>query len=387
MPDLTRWENLRLDRVLIRVAVGAVMVVTLLSTTGVTSDARPELWRIALGVCGGVALVAGFVTGGSWWAQDGANDGGWSTGRMVAMSGGALAMDVALPGASVIWIAYVPLATIARSTELRRAVPLLAPPLVGLAYACSQTRFPQQSLLLNLAAALGVVIVLQQRRRQIESAELAAAQEQVIARERQRAEQSEQQREVAAQVHDVLAHTLSGLIVSLQTARLQARQEGASPDLQERLEAATGLAREGLRGARDAVESLHAAASTRAIPFADWLGPTLSQARDATAMQITVDGDPHDVPARWWGTAEAVVREALTNSLRHAPGLPVSIGVSPVSIEVRTIGSLENLPATDQISGRHGLAGLRRRVEGAGGQFSAGPDEQGWRVMARWEQR
>ena len=65
---------------------------------------------------------------------------------------------------------------------------------------------------------------------------------------------AERQR-LAREVHDVLAHTLSGLLVQLEGARLVAEQEG-SPELAATLERAHGLARSGLQETRRAIGML-----------------------------------------------------------------------------------------------------------------------------------
>jgi hypothetical protein len=82
--------------------------------------------------------------------------------------------------------------------------------------------------------------------------------------------------------------------------------------------------------------------------------------------------------------AEAVLREGLTNSVRHAPGLPIAVRTSATTIEVRTLGEIAAAAPSDHVSGHHGLRGLRDRVEASGGRLAAGPSDDGWRVTAEW---
>lgn len=84
--------------------------------------------------------------------------------------------------------------------------------------------------------------------------------------------------------------------------------------------------------------------------------------------------------------AHAVVREALTNAVKHAPGAAVAVDTSRTgdggfAVAVRSApGRGGPAPA----SGGRGLAGLRDRVAAAGGVFEAGPGEDGgFRVAAR----
>lgn len=377
-----------MDRLAVRVLVTAGLAIGMLGATGVTSNAHPAPGAVALGVCAAAVTVAAFVGGGAWWISDvvGAYEAQrWPTPLLWALSLGAAVLLVALPSSRISWIAFVPIATVARAREGRPAAALLVPAFAALGYACARQHSPLLTTAINLGFGIVIVVLLQQRRRQIEAAELASAQAQVIAQERARTATADRQREVAAQLHDVLAHSLSGLIVSLQTAGLQARQEGASLELQQQLSAATEFAKDGLAGAREAVESLHGAASTEAGPLDLWLAETTSRLRAASGAEIVVEGRADVIPPERRELARAVLREALTNTMRHAPGLPVRIVLAANEIRVLTIGDISHLPPSDQVSGGHGLDGLRRRVEAGGGRFSAGATAQGWLVTARWE--
>lgn len=381
-----RWGDVRFDRLGIRALVAGGLLVGLLSATGVTSADDPTVAQIIIGCCAGAVALVAFCGGRTWWTEQSngpLGEGPWSDTQLWAMSLGTAVLLVALPSSSVSWMAFVSIATTARSRDPSAAAVLLPAPVIALGYASWQAKS-----LISLSLAVVAIVLLQQRRRQLEAAELAAAQAQVIAQERARIASADHQREIAEQLHDVLAHTLSGLIVSLQTAGLQARQEDASPVLQQRLSAATELAREGLHGARQAVESLHgAAAATSEGPLDEWLRSTVDRLRTASDVHVTVVGDATAIPAVWREAARAVLRESLTNSVRHAPGLPVRITLADNEIHVLTVGDVSAIHRTEQVSGGHGLAGLRRRVEAAGGRFEAGVTTDGWLVSARWERQ
>jgi signal transduction histidine kinase len=381
-------DDLRLDRVLIRLLIAGSFAGSILGATGVTSDQHPAVAARLVGVVAGVVAVVGFVTGGGWWRSDilDTHPDRWRPWQLWAMSLGSAVAVVALPFGGLVWLPYLPVVTCARAFDLPRVVMYAAAPVLGIGYLAVHQEGPLATLSIDLLIALVAITLLQQRRRQVESAELAAAQQQVIAQERARAASAEQQREIATQLHDVLAHTLSGLMVSLQTAGLQASREGASPALQQRLSAATDLAKEGLHGARVAVESLHGAASTTAEqPLAEWLRHTVDRLRAGSDVQIDVTGDAAAIPEERWETARAVLREGMTNSVRHATDLPIRITLSDNEIRVLTVGDVAALPVTDQVSGGHGLAGLRRRVTADLGTFDAGATDDGWVVIARWD--
>jgi signal transduction histidine kinase len=77
-----------------------------------------------------------------------------------------------------------------------------------------------------------------------------------------------------------------------------------------------------------------------------------------------------------------VVQEALTNTLRHAPGSRVSVSVAQdgaeLVVEVRDDG-----PGTDGHQPGFGLVGLSERVRAVGGEFAASPAAEGFAVSAR----
>ena len=85
--------------------------------------------------------------------------------------------------------------------------------------------------------------------------------------------------------------------------------------------------------------------------------------------------------------AYRVVQEALTNAVKHAAGSRVTVQLA--ESEGALLATVEDYapqaaPPGEQVAG-HGLAGMRERVAGLGGEVSAGPagDHPGWRVRAR----
>jgi signal transduction histidine kinase len=82
-----------------------------------------------------------------------------------------------------------------------------------------------------------------------------------------------------------------------------------------------------------------------------------------------------------------VVQEALTNAVKHAEGSRVTVQVaeSGGAVLVTVEDYAQQAPPLGGRAGGHGLAGMRERVAGLGGEISAGPagDHPGWRVRAR----
>jgi two-component system, NarL family, sensor histidine kinase DesK len=77
-----------------------------------------------------------------------------------------------------------------------------------------------------------------------------------------------------------------------------------------------------------------------------------------------------------------VVREAVTNVVRHARAHRCEITVGPTFVEVVDDGvGMLGGPPTPGDNG-HGLAGLKARIEAAGGTLTVGWGADGWKVRA-----
>ncbi|MFE5329996.1 sensor histidine kinase [Embleya sp. NPDC056575] len=224
----------------------------------------------------------------------------------------------------------------------------------------------------------------------------------------------EQQLDIARDLHDYVAHDVSGIVAQAQAARfVGAVDPGQALIALERIERA-GLA--ALASMDRMVATLHVgdpvrAASREALPGIDRLPELVAgfTTPGGTGAILTVAPDlvaADDSPARVSREASAtvyrVVVEALTNVRRHAPS---AAGVEVVVTSTTRLGRpavdvlVVNRPAPRGGSGRRvdapgrggggggrGLVGLRARVREAGGELDAGPYGEdghgGWRVHA-----
>jgi signal transduction histidine kinase len=98
-------------------------------------------------------------------------------------------------------------------------------------------------------------------------------------------------------------------------------------------------------------------------------------------------GELGEVPGAVSLAAYRVVQEALTNAVKHAEGsrVTVQVAASGGAVLVTVEDYAQQAPPLGGRAGGHGLAGMRERVAGLGGEISAGPagDHPGWRVRAR----
>jgi signal transduction histidine kinase len=196
---------------------------------------------------------------------------------------------------------------------------------------------------------------------------------------------AERQR-LARDMHDVLAHSLSGLVLQLEGARLLAERESAAADLTAVVDRALHLSRAGLAEARRAIGALR---------DEDLPGPELVPAlvndfeRDVgvpCSLDIGGAGRPLDSVARL--TVYRVAQEALTNIRLHARPDQVSVRLAYEPQGVRlTVEDAEmagapgtNRDRADSSGGGYGITGMRERAELLGGHLDASPTEAGFRV-------
>lgn len=186
-------------------------------------------------------------------------------------------------------------------------------------------------------------------------------------------------------MHDSLGHELS--LLALRAAALQvapglaedhrsaaADLRAAAADATDRLHRIIGILREDdepvpLAPAGESVEALVARAAESGLPVR-W-------EPQGTATPAPTPGGVAD------RLLHRIVREALTNAARHAPGAPVVVAVT--GQPRGTTVTVTNGPATEEAppsSGGSGLLGLHAAVASVGGDFRAGPHGDGFRVRA-----
>ncbi|WP_213001597.1 sensor histidine kinase [Winogradskya consettensis] len=209
-----------------------------------------------------------------------------------------------------------------------------------------------------------------------EAAEAQLAEEAAAREAREEAARLAERGRMARELHDVLAHTLSGLAVHLEGARLLAEKTSADPRLVAQLTDAHGLARDGLAGARRVVETL------RGDPLP---GPAhIPELAGKAGATFAVTGVPQPLPGEAGLALYRTVQEALTNTAKHAGPLAradVVLAWTPTEVAV-TVTDSGGVPDPDSVlpSGGFGLTGLAERAALAGGHLEAGPSGAGWRV-------
>ncbi|WP_432057470.1 sensor histidine kinase [Streptomyces sp. bgisy022] len=236
------------------------------------------------------------------------------------------------------------------------------------------------------------------------------------AEERAEWARNEERTRIAREMHDVVAHRVSLMVVHAAALQAVARKDPekavknaalvgdmgrqALTELREML----GVLRSGRVAEREsvplaAVGEAAAAAASRAAEAgedaAEGQGPWLSEigelveqsAAAGMVVDLSVVGERRSYAPRVESTAYRVVQEALTNVHKHAAGaktyVRVAHRVSEIAMQVENEPPPEAASSARLPSGGNGLVGMRERVSALGGVFVSGPtDAGGFRVSA-----
>ncbi|GAA2113810.1 sensor histidine kinase [Actinomadura alba] len=235
------------------------------------------------------------------------------------------------------------------------------------------------------------IAMLEERARRLGEEQSAAA-----ARERQR---------IAREMHDIIAHSMSMIVIQAEAGPLAVRSD---PDKAEQVfDTISASAREALTQLRRTLGVLRSEEPTRRPqPGLDAL-PALVEDVRRTGLAVTLeeDGDARQVPPDLAATVYRIVQESLTNTVKHAAASTAWVRLTwrhdALRLEVGDDGHGAggetgqggngqggNGPSGNGQGGNgpggNGLVGMRERVAVAGGEltFGPGPDGVGFRVVA-----
>ncbi|MBO0916054.1 sensor histidine kinase [Streptomyces laculatispora] len=311
---------------------------------------------------------------------------------IVALTAKFRAVDSMLPwtGPGIVVQAGV-LLMMALRLRPRIAVEALALSVVA-GLACVPYGFTDPTADTRVAVAVlttAVVVGAALRGRQVARTELVA-QEERTAEERNRRTLLEERNRIARELHDVVAHHMS--VISIQAQVAPHLVENPSDELKENLagirenavDALTELRR--VLGVLRSEDALSAEARHTPQPTLDRLPELLDNVRGA-GLRVTTDitGAPRAIPPGVGLSAFRIVQESLSNTMRHAPGTAVRVGIGylPKCVTVRVTNTAPDTPAPPPRDVGHGLLGMRERTAMLAGEFTNGPTpEGGYEVVA-----
>jgi MYXO-CTERM domain-containing protein len=199
---------------------------------------------------------------------------------------------------------------------------------------------------------------------------------------------ADERRRIARELHDVVAHHVSVMVVQAEAGAAPAEARGD----QEAVVAFDGIAGTGrqamveLRRLLDVLRD-DTRTGTEPQPGLDRLPDLVERVRSAgLPVDLVVTGDPHPVDDGLDVSAYRIVQEALTNVVRHGGGAPTRVTVrwsaTTIDLEVVDAGPGAVPGSVDDAPGR-GLVGIRERVALLDGTLELGPAPAGgFRVAA-----
>ncbi|MEV8318066.1 histidine kinase [Streptomyces sp. NPDC059900] len=238
----------------------------------------------------------------------------------------------------------------------------------------------------------------------VERAERAEREQRLVAE----AAREEERRRIAGEMHDVVSHQVSLIVVHANALSAVAHDPQVTGETAEIIQTAgrraltelremLGLLRNSPAAGSDAAqeESEGASAEQRPVPgtVVDRITELADGSRSAgLPVTVLVEGEPQPLAEPVERAAHRVVQEALTNVHKHAPGATTRIHLAfdARTVRVWIVNGPPGRPAEPAAdgapllpSGGHGLIGLTERVRLAGGTIESGPTgDGGFRIDA-----
>ncbi|MGW4208050.1 sensor histidine kinase [Lentzea sp. NPDC004789] len=199
----------------------------------------------------------------------------------------------------------------------------------------------------------------------------------------------EERSRIARELHDVVAHAVSVMIVHADGAAYTIRSQPEVAENAVRTIAETGrLALTEMRRLLGVLRSEDAETQWAPQPDARGVVELAENTRAAgVPVRLEITGDVEDLPAGVGLSIYRIVQEALTNTIKHAGAgttATVRLARSPEELRLEVVDNGFGTPHdVVKVSGGNGLIGMRERAAVLGGEFEAGPNPGGgWRVRA-----
>ena len=203
---------------------------------------------------------------------------------------------------------------------------------------------------------------------------------------------TEERLRIARELHDVVTHTMSVVAVHAGTGRMVADDDPAAArqalaTIETTIRSAL-LEMRRMLGILRGSEGEEPGALTPAPGLGDLDALVADVVRSGVIVEVRVDGERTDVPAGVDLAAYRIVQEALTNVIKHAGRVRVTVAVrytdDAVTVEVDDEGQAVHASRTVPSATGHGLVGMRERVALYHGDLDVGPRPiGGFHVAAR----
>jgi len=195
-----------------------------------------------------------------------------------------------------------------------------------------------------------------------------------------------ERRRIARDVHDFVGHGLAAVMLQVTSARHVLRRDADATE--EALRSAEEVGRRSMQELRRTLTLLRSddePAEATPVRAAREIPALVDHARaEGLAVELRMRGDLARIPPSVGDALYGIAREALANAARHAPGARTMLGLEladgRVKLLAETSGPLAAPAASERERPHYGLLGMRERTTALGGEFAAGPPQDGWRV-------
>lgn len=225
---------------------------------------------------------------------------------------------------------------------------------------------------------------LRERSEQVEAAEVRADQAERDREAAARVAVAEERARIARELHDVVAHAVSVMVLQVGAVRHRLPAALAEDrDALRRVERAGRTALAEMRRLLAAMRRDGEEAEFSPQPGLDGLDSLLDEVgRAGLPVALHLEGDPFPLPRGIDLSAYRIVQEGLTNALKHARAsdADVTVRFRPDELEIEVRDNGEGTVSSDGLG--HGLVGIRERVKIYGGEMSAQAVPEGGFVLS-----
>lgn len=241
----------------------------------------------------------------------------------------------------------------------------------------------------SLALFVGAPVVLGQwigaRHQVLDGLRARAAQHEREREMRAAAARAQERARIAGDMHDVVAHRVSLMV--LYAGALEAQGEPRSAELAGLIRTTGREALDQLRQLLGVLKDSSGGGPLVPQPVLGDLDQLVARSRAAGLELHRIDeGSPRELPVVVAHAAYRVVQEALTNVHKHAGRARTEVLLRhlPDALEVSVRNAAADKPAVTLPGSGSGLIGLRERVELLGGRFTAAPALDGGFLVTAW---
>ena len=191
---------------------------------------------------------------------------------------------------------------------------------------------------------------------------------------------------IAHELHDVVTHSVSVMVLQTGAARqILSQDDDRARELLSSVEASGRSALDELRRLLGLLSDEGEDPPLTPPPGLNEIPALVNQVRDAgLPVELSVEGQPRAVPGGAAIAAYRIVQEALTNVLRHAAGAPTRVLLrwadGALELEILDRGALPAVDGVERPPGR-GIAGMRERAQMYGGTLEAHAEVGGGYVV------